>query len=179
MDGFLADFRYAFRLFVKNPAFSAVAVAALALGIGANTAIFSVVDRVLLRPLPYPDSQRLMRLCRQFPNGEGCAISVPKFMTWRRAQSFDGVAAYDFAGPGLNLGGGDRPEQVRGIRVSADFFRVFGVSPSIGRAFAPDEDRPGGPPVAVLSHRLWDTHFGSDVRVPQSDRKSTRLNSSH
>jgi len=129
--------RYAFRTLVKNPAFSAVAIAALALGIGANAAIFSVVNTVLLQPLPYPEPERLMRLCRQYPNGQGCAISIPKFMTWRRAQSFDGMTAYDFAGPGLNLSGGDRPEQVRGIHVSADYFRVFGTSPAIGRTFAP------------------------------------------
>src|SRR6185503_759307 len=104
-----------------NPAFSAVAIAALALGIGANTAIFSVVNSVLLQPLPYAEPDRLMRLCRGFPNGQGCSISIPKFMTWRRAQSFEAMAAFDFAGPGLNLNAGDRPEQVRGIHVSADY----------------------------------------------------------
>ena len=165
MDGLLADLRHAFRILVKNPAFSAVAIAALALGIGANTAIFSVVNSVLLQPLPYPEPERLMRLCRRFPNGQGCAISIPKFTTWRRAQSFEAMAAYDFAGPGMNLSGGDRPEQVRGIHVSADYFRVFAVVPQIGRTFAADEDRPGGPHVALLAHGLWSTRLGGDASI--------------
>jgi predicted permease len=162
MAHLLSNFRYACRLLIKNPGFTTVAVAALTLGIGANAAIFSVVNAVLLQPLPYPEPERLMRLCRQYPNGEGCAISIPKFTTWRRAQSFDGMTAYDFAGPGLNLSGGDRPEQVRGIHVSADYFRVFGTAPAIGRTFTAEEDRPGGPHVAVLAHSLWAARFGSD-----------------
>src|SRR5262245_7126379 len=165
MDGLLSDLRHAFRLLIKNPAFSAVAIAALALGIGANAAIFSVVNGVLLQPLPYPEPDRLMRLCRIYPNGQGCAISIPKFMTWRRAQSFTGMTAYDFAGPGLNLSGGDRPEQVRGIHVSADYFRVLGTSPALGRTFTTEEDRPGGPHVAVMAHALWATRFGSDASI--------------
>jgi len=165
MDGLLADLRYACRGVLKNPAFAAVAIAALALGIGANAAIFSVVNGVLLQPLPYPEPERLTRLCRTYPQGEGCAISVPKFMTWRRAQSFDGMTAYDFAGPGLNLSGGDRPEQVRGIHASADYFRVLGQSPAIGRTFTADEDRPGGPHVAILSHTIWATRLGNDPAI--------------
>src|SRR5919202_6848857 len=105
MRNFAADLRYAVRVVLKNPRFSVVAVAALALGIGANAAIFSVVNGVLLQPLPYPEPDRLVRVCRQFPNGMGCAASIPKFTAWRRAQSFDGIAPYDFSGPGMNLGG--------------------------------------------------------------------------
>jgi putative ABC transport system permease protein len=174
MPHLLSNFRYAFRLLIKNPGFTTVAVAALALGIGANAAIFSVVNGVLLQPLPYPEPERLMRLCRQFPNDDGCAISIPKFTTWRRAQSFDGMTAYDFAGPGLNLSGGDRPEQVRGIHASADYFRVFATSAAIGRTFTDDEDRPGGSHVAVLAHPLWSIRFGSD---PLIVGKSIVLNS--
>ena len=108
-----SDCRYAVRSVFKNPRFSLVAVAALALGIGANAAIFSVVNGVLLQPLPYPDAGRLVRVCRDFKGTPQCASSIPKYMAWSRAQSFDAMAVYDFAGPGLNLSGGDRPEQVR------------------------------------------------------------------
>jgi putative ABC transport system permease protein len=165
MDRLAGDVRYALRLLVRNPGFSAVAIAALAIGIGANTAIFSVVNGVLLQPLPYPQPERLVRICREFPSGMGCAQSIPKFMAWRGAQAFDAVAAYDFAGPGLNLSGGDRPQQVRGIHVSADYFRVFGTSAAIGRTFTADEDRPGGAHVAVLAHSVWTTRFGGDQTI--------------
>src|SRR5262249_40383024 len=91
--------------------------------------------------------------------------SIPKFTAWRRAKSFEAMAAYDFAGPGMNLAGSDRPEQVKGIHVSADYFRVFGVGTVIGRTFTPEEDRPGGPRVVVLSHRLVTVRFGGDPHV--------------
>src|SRR5262245_8159248 len=165
MRTLLSDLRYAARVILKNPRFSVVAIAALALGIGANAAIFSVVNAVLLRPLPYPDPDRLVQVSRLYPQGPSPAVSIPKFMAWRRAQSFEAIAAYDFAGPGMNLGGGDRPEQVKGIHVSADYFRVFGVQPQIGRGFSADEDRPGGPHVVVLSHRAWTSRFGGDPQI--------------
>src|SRR5882762_11932019 len=110
MGSFFADVQYAIRVILKNPAFSLVAVAALALGIGANAAIFSVVNAVLLQPLPYPQPERLVRICRQFPSGMGCAEAIPKFMNAHQARLFEAMAAYDFSGPGLNLGGADRPE---------------------------------------------------------------------
>ena len=160
-----SDFRYAVRLLFRNPRFSVVAIAAIALGIGANAAIFSVVNAVLLQPLPYADAARLVRVCRDFNGSPQCATSIPKYLTWARARSFDALAAYDSAGPGLNLSGGDRPQQVRGIHVSASYFRVFEVSPLAGRTFTADEDRPGGPNVAVLSYPLWSTHFGRDAAI--------------
>src|SRR5262245_22746195 len=160
-----SDVRHAVRVLLKNPRFSAVAIAALALGIGANAAIFSVVHAVLLRPLPYPDPDRLVQSCRQYTNGRGCSISIPKYFALRPATSFQGIAAYDFAGPGMNIGGGDRPEQVRGIHVSADYFKVFGAGMTLGRGFSAAEDAPGGPNLAVLSYRLWSSHFASDPLI--------------
>jgi putative ABC transport system permease protein len=160
-----SDVRHAVRVLLKNPRFSLVAIAALALGIGANAAIFSVVNAVLLRPLPYPDPDRLVQACRQFPAGRGCAISIPKYVAWRGANAFQSVTAYDLAGPGMNLGGGDRPEQVRGIHVSASYFNVFGATLAVGRMFTEEEDRPGGPNVVILSHGLWTSHFGNDPHV--------------
>src|SRR4051812_8933459 len=165
MGAFISDLRYAVRVLFKNPRFTLVAVAALALGIGANAAIFSVVNAVLLQPLPYADADRLVRMCREIEGRAQCATSIPKFVTWSRAQSLDAVAAYDMEGPGLNVSGGDRPEQVKGIHASAGYFRVFGVSPMIGRTFSADEDRPGGPKVAVLSYTLWTTHFGGNPNI--------------
>ncbi len=165
MTRIASDLRYAVRVVLKNPRFSLVAVAALALGIGANAAIFSVVNAVLLQPLPYPDAGRLVRICRQIEAEAQCASSIPKYMTWARTQSLDAIAAYDFAGPGLNLSAGDRPEQIKGIHVSAGYFAVFGARTGMGRTFTTDEDRPGGAHVAVLGHQLWRTHFGSDPRI--------------
>src|SRR5215208_6315282 len=165
MGRILSDLRYAIRVVFQNPRFSVVAVAALALGIGANAATFSVVNAVLLQPLPYPDASRLVRVCREFGGTPQCASSIPKYLAWARAQSFDAIAAYDFAGPGLNLGGGDRPEQIKGIHVSAGYFRVFGTAPEGGRTFSAQEDTPGGPRVAVITHKLWASHFASDPRM--------------
>jgi putative ABC transport system permease protein len=165
MSRLLSDLRHAFRVLTTNPGFTAIAVAALALGIGANTAIFSVVNAVLLAPLPYAQSDRIMRITRSYKgdNSSGASVSIPKYMAWKKAnQAFQAMALYDFSGPGLNLGSGDRPQQVKGIHVSAEYFQVFGVSPSIGRTFLPTEDQPNGAKATVLSNDLWRTRFGSD-----------------
>src|SRR3954469_23973065 len=173
MDRIVSDVRYAARAVFKNPRFTLVAVAALALGIGANAATFSVVSAVLLQPLPYPEASRLVRVCREFQSNPQCVTSIPKYMTWERAQAFDAIAAYDFEAPGLNLSGGDRPEQIKGIHVSTNYFRVFGAIPLVGRTFNAEEDRPGGPRVVVVSQRLWQSHFAGD---PQIVGKSIALN---
>jgi putative ABC transport system permease protein len=164
MSSLLSDLRHSLRVLIANPGFTGVAVAALALGMGANTAIFSVVNAVLLAPLPYPQSDRIMRVQRGFKGtDDGGATSIPKFMAWKKAnRTFQAMALYDFSGPGLNLGTGDRPQQIKGIHVSAEFFQVFGVSPSLGRTFLPQEDQPNGPKATVLSNDLWRTRFGSD-----------------
>ncbi len=166
METFLRDIRDGFRTLTKTPGFTAVAVLTLALGIGANTAIFSVVNAVLLQPLSYPSPDRLVELEFGGEDGNNDIASIPKFNVYRQqTQVFDSVAAYDFAGPGINLTGGDRPEQVKGIRVSADYFRVFGAPLSLGRTFTADEDRPGGPSFAVISYGLWRSRFGGDPGI--------------
>ncbi len=165
MSSLISDVRHSIRVLAANPGFTTVAVAALALGMGANTAIFSVVNTVLLAPLPYPQSERIMRVQRGFKGNEdaGGSVSVPKYMAWRRDnQTFQAMALYDFSGPGLNLGSGDRPQQVKGIHVSAEYFDVFGVSPAMGRTFLPEEDQPNGPKAAVIGNDLWRNRFGSD-----------------
>jgi len=156
------NIRYAIRMLLKNPAFTAIAVIALALGIGANTAIFTVVDRVLLRPLPYQDAGRLVNVVRKFRTGTSPSLSIPKFATIRQASLLDATSIYDFVGPGMNLSGNGAPEQVRSVHVSEAYFRLFGGTPVLGRTFAPEEDRPGGPRVVVLTHGLWTRRFGSD-----------------
>ncbi len=157
METFLRNLRYALRALAKSPGFAAVAIITLALGIGANTAIFSVVNSVLLQPLSYPEPNRLVELEGTSPQGNSDATSIPKFNAWRdQTQVFDSVAAYDFEGPGINLTGGDRPEQLKGIRVSKDYFRVFGAPMALGRTFTADEDRRahgfGRQPEASPSH---------------------------
>src|ERR1039457_1566911 len=165
MENMLADLRHAFRVFRKSPGFTAIAVAALALGIGANTAIFSVINVVLLKPLPFPEPDRIMQIARGFPGGIGNSCSIPKFNTWKKNDVFESMAAYDFAGPGMNVGGIDHPEQVKGIHASSEFFRVFGVSPVLGRTFTADEDMPNGPKVAVISYQLFSRRLGADLRL--------------
>ena len=162
----LQDIRYAFRILRHSPGFAATAIAALALGIGANTAIFTVVNTVLLQPLAYPQPDRLVQLELSSPEGNGNVTSIPKYMVWReQTQVLQDVAAYDEGGPGVNLTGGDRPEQLKGVHVSASFFPLFGASMSAGRAFSADEDRPGGARLVVISNGLWRRRFGGDPGV--------------
>jgi putative ABC transport system permease protein len=166
METFLRNLRHGLRMLAKSPGFATVAILTLALGIGANTAIFSVVNAVLLQPLSYPNPDRLVELELSSPQGNGDITSIPKFNVWReQTQVFDSVAAYDGGGPGINLTGSDRPEQVKGIRVSADYFRVFGAPMAIGRTFSAEEDRPGGAAVAVISNGLWRSKFGGDPAI--------------
>lgn len=166
MEILLRNLRYALRALAKSPGFTAVAILTLALGIGANTAIFSVVNSVLLQPLSYPEPDRLVELEGTSADGNSDATSIPKFNAWHdQTQVFDSVAAYDFEGPGINLTGDDRPEQLKGIRVSKDYFRVFGAPMTLGRTFSADEDRPGGPAVAVISNGLWRSRYGSDPGI--------------
>ncbi|HXM34332.1 MAG TPA: ABC transporter permease, partial [Pyrinomonadaceae bacterium] len=163
METLLKDIRYGLRSLWQRPSFTAIAVITLGLGIGATTAIFSVVNAVLLRPLPYPRAERLMRLGQQFPSGLAAA-GEPKFLFWReQSQSFEVMAAYEGFGAGGNLAGGSESEYVDGLRVSSEFFGVLRVNPALGRAFTKEDDTPGGEPVAILSDGLWRRSFGADV----------------
>lgn len=165
-ENLIADVKHAARVLWRSPGFTATAIAALALGIGANTAIFSVVNVVLLQPLSYPQPDRLVALMRHFPDGNGDSTSIPKFIVWReQTQVFESIAAYDFEGPGINLTGTDRPQQVKGIHASAGYFDVFGASLTLGRVYAPDEDRPGGPHLVVISNGLWRSQYGANPAI--------------
>jgi predicted permease len=159
------DVKHALHLFIKSPGFTIAAVSALALGIGANTAIFTVVNAVLLKPLGYPDADRIMQILLTSPQGSGPGASIPKFQEWQRQTSiFKDVAAYDFAGPGFNITG-DRPELIHGIHVSEGYFRVFGAPVMLGRTFTQQEDSPNGGHVVVLSYGLWQRRFGGNPKV--------------
>jgi predicted permease len=166
MEKLIQDIRYGFRTLMKRPGFTVIAVITLALGIGANTAIFSVVNAVLLRPLPYPEAQKLMWIGQVY-DGNQQAAGEPKFLFWREhSQVFEAMAATSgYGGAGGNLAGGNQAEYVEGVRVSQDFFRVLGVEPALGRAFTEAEDAPGGERVAILSDALWHRSFGADKSV--------------
>jgi putative ABC transport system permease protein len=173
MGTLVADLRYALRMLWKNPAFTAIAVAALALGIGANTAIFTVVDAVLLQPLPYRQPDRMVKLGRSFGADVGYSNSIPKYMAWTKNHVFESMALYGQSAPGMNMGTGDRPQQVKGLSVSSGYFDVFGVAPAQGRLFTAEEDVPNGPALAVISYKLWQSKFGAD---PQMIGRSIPLN---
>jgi putative ABC transport system permease protein len=166
MENFLQNIRYGARVLLKRPGFTLIAVVTLALGIGANTAIFSVVNAVLLRPLPYPEAERLMWIGQVY-NGIQQGAGEPKFLFWREhSQLFESMTATSgFGGAGGNLAGGNEAEYVDGMRISQDFFRVFGVEPALGRAFTEAEDAPGGERVAILSDALWQRSFGAEKSI--------------
>src|SRR5690349_23518301 len=164
MDTLLQDIRYALRTLRRSRGFAAVAVITLALGIGANTAMFSIVNAVLLRPVPYNNPERLLKLYTSMPQFHEASVSYPNFLDWqRRSRSFERMAAY--RGETFNLTGRSTPERLRGQMASADIFPVLGVTPVLGRTFTRDEDRQGAAPVVVLTSNFWKTHFGSDPHV--------------
>ena len=155
------DIKHALHMFIKNPGFTIAVVAALALGIGADTAIFSVVNTVLLKPLTYPEPDRIVQLLCTGPGGEGACGSATKLHVWQNQTAvFQDVAGYD-GGGGMNLTGGI-PEQVHGEHVTEQYFRVFGAPFAVGRGFTPEEDRPHGGSVVVLSYGLWKRKYGGD-----------------
>ena len=166
MEDVWRDFRFALRSLAKMPGFTAVAVIVIAVGIGSNTAVFSVINTVLLKPLTYPEPQSLVQLMETGPQGSFRGASVPKFNIWRQQTSiFQYVAGYDQGGSGLNLTGGGEPEQVQGIHVTGDYFRLFGAPVMAGRTFTAAEDSPQGGHVVVLSYGLWKRRFGGNRNV--------------
>ncbi|HKS11283.1 MAG TPA: ABC transporter permease, partial [Pyrinomonadaceae bacterium] len=162
----LQDIRFAFRSLIKNPVFSLVAAFTIAIGIGANVVVFTLVERILLSPLPYNDSDRLVRMVQAYPEMglKTWGLSPATFSVYKNGQkSFDAYAAYQPTGTILT--GTDTAQYLQGCRVSADFFKVFGVNPVLGRTFAADEDTKGKENVVVLSHALWVNRFGSDPQI--------------
>ncbi|HVN80577.1 MAG TPA: ABC transporter permease [Terriglobia bacterium] len=164
METILLDIRFGLRTMVKIPGFTTMTILTLAIGIGANTAMFGIVDSVIIRPLPYPDSDRLVVVWEKPPNRDRNAVSAANFLDWRDQNSiFENLVATVFRS--FNLSGKDQPEQVQGMRVSWDFFGLLGTKPSIGRGFVPNDDRPGSTPVTVLSNGLWQRKFGGDPNI--------------
>ena len=165
MANFWNDVKHSLHMFIKNPGFTIAALAALALGIGTNTAIFTVVNAVVLKPLSYPDADRIMQFMNTGPHGSWLGASITKFHNWQQQTSaFQEVAAYDTSGPGFNITG-DRPEQVHGLHVTEGYFRLFGARLLLGRSFTPQEDAPNGGKVVVISYGLWQRKFGGNPKV--------------
>jgi predicted permease len=164
MDNLTQDLRFAFRLLTKNPGFTAVAVFTLALGIGANAAIFDVVNGVLLKPLPYKEPDRIVRVFESHPRFPTFPISPANFLDYReRNDVFDDFST--FARGDLDLSVNGRPERLTGMRVSHGFFRLLGFEPELGRAFLPTDEINGNEHVAIISHALWERSFGRDPAI--------------
>ena len=160
----IADIRYAIRMLAKSPAFTFIAVLTLALAIGANTAIFSVVNAVLLRPLPYPHAEQVVQVFGTQPTLDEAPTSPANFLEWKTEnQVFTRIATY--VGQGFNLTGTDKPERVVGARVSSDIFQLLGIQPALGRDFTAEEDRDGAERVVILSYEFWQHRFAGDPNV--------------
>lgn len=164
LEALWQDVQYGFRMLIKHRGFTVVAVLTLALGIGANTAIFSVINAVLLRPLPYQDPERLVHVLRTQPPIMRGPISRPDFFEWQSQQKvFQGIAAYYSAT--FNLTGSDEAERIGGARVSESYFSLFGIAPALGQFFLSTDDQPGGGRVAVISYGMWQRRFGADPKL--------------
>lgn len=163
IEDFWRDVRFAWRALAKTPGFTVVAVFLIAVAIGVNTAVFSVIDAVLLKPLTYPDPQALVELTNTSDRGSFPGANIPKFNIWhQQSEIFQQVAAYDFGGSGLNITSGDHPQQVQGIHVSAEYFAMFGAPMAAGRTFTAAEDSPHGGHVTVLSYGLWKSRYAAN-----------------
>src|SRR5436190_2126382 len=160
------EFRYALRQLLRQPGFTILAVVALALGIGTNTVLFSAINTLFFRPLAYPKPEQLVRVWGSFPERglDQANVSWPRFSAWRdQQQSFSDFAAQSFTG--FTMTGRGDPENLAGVRVTENFFRTLGLQPLFGRVFTPEEDKPGGANVAVITHTFWQKRFGGDQSI--------------
>jgi putative ABC transport system permease protein len=163
-DAMIQDLRFGLRMLVKQPGFTLIAVLTLALGIGANAAIFSIVNALLLRPLPFYESERLVLLSEKSQEGERLDVAYPNFADWReRAQSFVGMAA-EYTGSFI-LSGVEKPARLEGRLGNWNFFQLLGVNPELGRLFSESDDRYGAPRTVMLCHELWQTRFGGEAGI--------------
>ena len=158
INSLLQDIRYGFRMLAKAPAFSVIAILTLALGIGANTAIFSVVNGVLLNPLPFHDPHQLVSVFEEIPNFKNGSISFPNFIDWRINRTFETLAVYRSVG--FTFSGNGEPERLHGEMISTGFFELLGVNPVLGRTFSLDKP-PGANPTVMITEGLWKRKFGS------------------
>ncbi|HEX3837883.1 MAG TPA: ABC transporter permease, partial [Steroidobacteraceae bacterium] len=166
LDAIGRDLRFVARSLRKTPGFTIVAILVIAVGIGVNTAVFSVINTVLLKPLTYPHPEELVMLMNTSPRGSGAGANVPNFALYRQQTSiFSQVAASDFGGAGLNLTGGDHPLQVQGVHVTQQYFSMLGAPVIAGRTFTQAEDTPNGGRVVVLSYGLWKSRFGGNSKI--------------
>ena len=168
VENLLRDVRYGMAALARDPGFAAVTIGLLALGIGANTAMFSIVDAVLLKPLPFPEPERMVRLWETPTATQHNNTTTLTFLDWKRQGDIFEALSVEESFRAAVAADGD-PVRVPGKMVSADYFQVFGVKAAIGRTFAPGEDQPGATPVVVLSHSFWQTRFGGDPGVLQRD----------
>ena len=168
------DLRYGLRTLRRSPGFTAAALLTLALGIGANTAVFSVVNAVLLRPLPYREPEALVQLVRSYQTGPAAGQDGRRYLFFRdHLRSVEALAAYRGAGS-VNMVRGDRAEFVSISQVSKEYFAVFGIQPALGQPFGAEHDVAGGPAVAILSHALWQRSFGASAGVDRLHHRRRR-----
>src|SRR5207248_4367363 len=166
MHAVVQDFRYALRMLAKQPAFAAIAVVTLALGIGANTAIFSIINSVLLRPLPYPHADRIMVLNESSGPGQDFSVALPDYFDWQKeTKTFEHLACAHKESRNLSGIPGREAERVSTASVTRNFFNIIGLSPQIGRVFSEDEDKVGAPPVAIISDRIWQRVFNRSPKA--------------
>jgi putative ABC transport system permease protein len=168
MKSLFQDIRYGLRMLAKNPGFTTVAVLTLALGIGASTVMFTILDAVLLKPLPFPEPDRMVRVWETLPNGSPNETTTLTFLDWKQQGAlFEALSAERRARAAVGIG--EDLARAQGELVSADYFKVFGVKPRLGRTFAPGEDQPGASPVVVLSYSFWRRQLGGDPNVLKRD----------